>query len=249
MLWLPRKRKIDHPRFGLTGRLRGTLINGETGEVRRYLNHNIIVRDALADVPESFFEARAFYITKMAVGSGITTPTDTDTALTTEVLTKAITEPRDTSNLVGATPYNIVTVQFLPGEATGSLTEAGLKLSNNDLWNHALFGRGVPTAATQADPVVITDADHGLTNADRVRFDGIGGMTALNFTTNGNVYYYVSVLSSSTFSLYHDAALTNTVDGTGFGAFSGGTPTWTLAIDKTAGNTFFASFEIQAQNG
>jgi hypothetical protein len=222
------------------------MINGETGEVRRTLNHNIIMRDALADIPLSMFEARSAYVTKLAVGSGITAPADTDSALTTEVMTKAITEPLDETNLTGATPYVIATVQFLPGQATGNLTEAGLKLSTDVLVNHALFGRGVPTAATQADPVVITDADHGLVNADRVRFDGVGGMTALNFT--GANWYYVSVLSSSTFSLYHDSALTNTVDGTGFGAFSGGTPTWTIVIDKTAGNTFFVSFEIQAQN-
>lgn len=248
MLYIPRKRKIAQPRFprvGLIGRLRGLEINGETGAVRRYLNRNIMTRTFLATIPPSYFAARSFYITELGVGSGITAPADTDVDLTTEVDTKAITEPLDNSNLTGATPYSIVTVQFLPGEATGNLTEAGLFLSNGDLVNHALFGRGVPTAATQADPVVITDADHGLTSGDRIRFDAVSGMTQLNFT--GANWYYISSLSSSTFSLYHDVALSNTVDGTGFSAFSSG-GTWTIVIDKTALNTFFVSFELQAQN-
>jgi hypothetical protein len=253
MIYIPQRRTIAKPRldevqrFGLSGRLRSVLIDHETGRVSRSLNRNIIVRDALADIPPSLFGARAAYVTKMAVGTGITAPTDTDSALTTESLTKTITEPLDEANLTGATPYVIVTVQFLPGEATGALTEAGLKLSTNDLVNHALFGRGVPTAATQTDPVVVTDADHGLENSQRIRFDGIVGMVDLNWTTNGNVYYYVNVLSSSTFELFTDVNLTNSLDGTGFSAFvSGGT--WTLSIDKTVSNTLFASFEIQVQN-
>jgi hypothetical protein len=252
MLYLPRSRKIVEPRYGLQGlglkgRLRAILNNVETGEVRRYLNRNIIVQDGLATIPLSIYQARAAYITQIGVGSGITTPADTDTGLTTEVLVKAITIPIDTANLTGATPYTIATVQFNTGEANGDLAEAAQFDSTDDIFNHALFGRGTVTAATAADPVVITSADHGLSSGDRVRFDSVGGMTQLNWTTNGNVYYYVTVLSSSTFSLYVDAGLSDTLDGSGFSAFTSG-GTWTVVIPKTSVTILQVSFEIEASN-
>jgi hypothetical protein len=171
--------------------------------------------------------------------------TDTDSALTTEVLVKAITDPIDESNLTGATPYAIATVQFNPSEANGNLSEAGLFDSDDALVNHALFGTGSITGATQADPCVITDADHGLSSGDRIRIDGVLGMTQLNFS--GSNYYYVSVLSSSTFSLYSDAGLTDTIDATGFSAYSSA-GTWTISIPKTSSNILQVSFEIQAEN-
>jgi hypothetical protein len=162
---------------------------------------------------------------------------------------KAITEALDNGNLTGSTPYSSITIQFAPSEVVGNLAEAGLFTSTDIMRNHALFGRGTPTDATQAEPVVIEDVDHGLSNENepRVRFDGILGMTQLNFTTNGNTYYYVSVLDADHFALYEDSALSIPLDGTGFSAFSGA-GTWTIVVNKTSSRTFYVTFEIQAQN-
>ncbi len=236
----------DVQRFGVSGRLKAILTNARTGEIlHRSVNHNIITRAMLATIPLSWYQARTYYVTQIGVGTGITTPADTDTTLTTEVLKKAITDPITQTFLTGATPYSIATVHFGVSEANGNLTEAGQFDSNNGLANHALFGTGTITGATQADPVVITDVAHGLTSATRIKILGVLGQTQLNFT--GANWYYVSVLSADTFSLYNDAALTDTLDGSGHSAYSSA-GTWYIDIPKTASTNLDVSFEIQAQN-
>tara|TARA_B110000503_G_scaffold52088_1_gene83845 strand:+ start:1613 stop:8398 length:6786 start_codon:yes stop_codon:yes gene_type:complete len=73
------------------------------------------------------------------------------------------------------------------------------------------------TAATRTNPVVITtDVAHGRTNGDIVTIVAVAGMTQLN----GN-NYYVSVVDSTSFSLYSDAGLTIAVDGTSFNTYTG----------------------------
>ncbi len=79
------------------------------------------------------------------------------------------------------------------------------------------------TAATQADPVVITSASHGFSNGDVVQlsdFTGLGdevGMTDLN----GNRYTVASV-ATNTFEIQSTAATPVDTDGTGFGAYIAG---------------------------
>lgn len=63
------------------------------------------------------------------------------------------------------------------------------------------------TAATQADPVVITAASHGFSNGDKVLIDGIKGMTQLNTNT-----YTVANAAANTFEL-------SGIDGTAFDAY------------------------------
>ena len=76
------------------------------------------------------------------------------------------------------------------------------------------------TAATQANPVVITSASHGFSNGDIFQmseFSGLGdesGMTDLN----GNRYTVASV-TTNTFALQSTAATPVNVNGTGFGAY------------------------------
>lgn len=68
------------------------------------------------------------------------------------------------------------------------------------------------TAATQADPVVITSAGHSLEDGDVIEISGVVGMTELN---GGR--FVVEEVSGTQFSL-------RDVDGTGYGAYvSGGT--------------------------
>jgi hypothetical protein len=74
---------------------------------------------------------------------------------------------------------------------------------------------GTATGATAANPVVITDATHGLTTGDRIRFTGFsGGMTQLN-----NRDFLVEVVDANSFKLKGE-------DGTGHDAYSTG-GTWT----------------------
>lgn len=77
--------------------------------------------------------------------------------------------------------------------------------------------------ASQTDPVVITiDSQENpcLSNGQQVVFDGVGGMTELN----NNIYYVKPIVGTSPpqSELYLDPNLTNSVDGTGFSAYSSG---------------------------
>lgn len=54
---------------------------------------------------------------------------------------------------------------------------------------------GVVTAASNANPVVVTSAAHGLTSGTKVRVQGVGG------NTNANGLFAVTRLSADTFSL------------------------------------------------
>lgn len=255
MLHIPRSRKIVEPslsqiqKFGFKGRLRAITTDVRTGEIRRYLNRNIITQAFLATVPLSFYEAREFFITQIRVGSGITAPSDTDTGLATQVASKAITDPIGTSFLTGATPYSVATVQFNLTEAIGKLAEAGQFDSNNDMANRALFGRGSVEGATQTNPVEIESTEHGLSPGELVRFDGVAGMTELNFVATN--WYYIDVVDADHFELFTDSGLTSGLNGSGFGAFTPGSPdagVWTLIIDKTNTKVLQVSFEMQAQN-
>ena len=74
------------------------------------------------------------------------------------------------------------------------------------------------SSATVANPVVIqTSAAHGFTEGIPVTLSDIAGMTQLN----GNEYF-MDILTSDTFALYTDEALTASLDGTGFSAYTSG---------------------------
>ena len=65
---------------------------------------------------------------------------------------------------------------------------------------------------TKANPGVVTTTDvHGLTDGQAVTITDVVGMTEVN----GN-QYYANVITSNTFALYSDSALTVTVDTTAF---------------------------------
>lgn len=66
------------------------------------------------------------------------------------------------------------------------------------------------TAATQANPVVITSASHGYSNGDRVYITGVSGATQLN-----NREFTVANVATNTFEL-------SGIDGTGFDAYTSG---------------------------
>tara|TARA_R110002020_G_scaffold195098_2_gene396084 strand:- start:2335 stop:4221 length:1887 start_codon:yes stop_codon:yes gene_type:complete len=90
---------------------------------------------------------------------------------------------------------------------------------------------GVISAATQANPVRITTATaHNLTSGDKIIIDNVVGMTELNapagsaYPAAGVLYAKIDATSPETqFTLYTDAAMSTSLDGTGFTAYSGST--------------------------
>ena len=98
------------------------------------------------------------------------------------------------------------------------------------------------TAATQADPGVITSAAHGLSDGDEVYIDSIVGMTELN-----NRNYKIANSTTDTFTLQD--LFGNDVDTTGFTAYtSGGTATeiYETATPYSAADLFDLRFAQSA---
>lgn len=74
------------------------------------------------------------------------------------------------------------------------------------------------TAATKTNPIMITSANHGLYEGERVTIAGVKGMTQLNSNT-----YVATSVTQNTFKLKSNAASPANIDGTvnsGTGAFS-----------------------------
>lgn len=101
------------------------------------------------------------------------------------------------------------------------------------------------SAATQANPVVITtDAAHSFGDGQKVTITDVVGMTELN----GNSYF-VDTLTIDTFALYTDAALTSSVDGTAFTAYtSGGSAAPAPTTDAVTFNSEFPSYYLDYNN-
>ena len=71
------------------------------------------------------------------------------------------------------------------------------------------------TAATKADPGVITAASHGLITNDKVTFASVGGMTELN-----GKYFWVKKINANSFSLMDEQG--NDVDTSGYTTYTSG---------------------------
>jgi len=128
--------------------------------------------------------------------------------------------PGETVNVTGGSSYN-----FKVSTTATDLTDGATKTI---------------TGATQANPVVITSANHGLNNGNKIVISGVVGMTELNGNT-----YYVQNATTNTFSLSSntDPASTTNVDGSGYTAYaSAGTITPKI---PTTGQTGFL-FEVDS---
>ena len=85
-------------------------------------------------------------------------------------------------------------------------------------WGPSGVLTGTITGITQTNPAVVTTTpENFFTNATLVTVSDVGGMTEVN-----GVSYYVKVLTSTTFELYTDSALTLSVDATGYSAYTTG---------------------------
>lgn len=91
-----------------------------------------------------------------------------------------------------------------------TLTETAAGVTNS------YSAAGAITGATAADPVVITDASHGLSNGDTIRITDVGGMIELN-----NNSYRVANVTTNTFELQNPETRTN-IDGSNFTAYTSG---------------------------
>lgn len=100
-------------------------------------------------------------------------------------------------------------------------------IKRNDLSASTISG------GTKADPVVITtSAAHGLSDGQMVNFLDMVGMTDLEGL---NYYAKVTGQSATSYALYQETGLTNTVDGSGFVApATSGTATPAEVADGTA---------------
>lgn len=229
------------------GRVKVVLITvlGELkGRIRRGVSRNLITRTGLAR-DNIRHVAQSSFISQMSVGSSLVAPADTDTTMGALILKKALTETPSGTGNTGSTPFYTYVCQFNPSQGNGDWTECGLHYDDDVLYNHANFGREAISDADQSNPVLVTDADHGLTNGTRIVFTGVGGMTQLNFT--GSNYYYAKSISSSTFELYSDEALTAGINGTGFGAFTSG-GVWLRSYEKTSSDVGIITVEIEGAN-
>jgi len=131
----------------------------------------------------------------------------------------------------GETGDSVVTGARTIGAATVTTT-GGMTASHTDIATTATKTNSI-TGATQANPVVVTMTGHNLRDGDKITIASVVGMTQLNTNT-----YYVKKVDANDVQLYSDSLLRNTVDGTGFTAYtSGGTSTVTTGSGLTCNVT------------
>ena len=76
---------------------------------------------------------------------------------------------------------------------------------------------GTITGATATNPVVVTSNSHGLSNGDKISIQDVAGMVSINGGP-----YWVGNVTTNTFSLYTNEALTNRENGTEFNSYTSG---------------------------
>jgi hypothetical protein len=237
------KGKIEIIRRSETPRGRGWKRDPKTGLwVKQNVTQNMIVLAGLSMAAKSIQYGNADQgktIRYIEVGTGHAPPAKSDTALGTAVERVEI-DSWDNTDIASDPVVMIATRLWLTSEGNGQLMEIGLfqESSGAPMYSRALMGYGAITGATKADPCVITSASHGLTDSDKVRIENVGGMIELN----GNSYY-VDVLTTDTFALYTDEALTTSVDSSAYTTYTSG-GNWDLVIPKTSSETMTTNYTL-----
>jgi len=178
-------------------------------------------------------------IEDIAVGDGLTDPTDSDTILTNELESKAIDSWDD--SLITPDSSGLSTrkaqVTWLSLEANGTLSELGLKFDNADLVTHALFKKLGISNITQANPAVVTTTQsaHGLSTGDEIHIISVVGMTEVNDLT-----FTITVVDADEFSL-------DGIDSTAFGAYISGGDAF-LVITKTVADVVQTNYVLTFLN-
>lgn len=107
----------------------------------------------------------------------------------------------------------VVSTRTKNGEVTFNLVDGGSGFSLNAIVN--VDGAALAISnVSNTDPVVVQTANnHGFESGKSVRIDLVEGAEEVNVP---NYSYYVNVVTSNTFELYHNSILSNTVDGTAY---------------------------------
>lgn len=124
----------------------------------------------------------------------------------------------------GLSTGDFIRIQGVVGEPNAN---GNFKVTVVDTSNFTIQRSFNVEGATNADPIVITAQNHGLSSGDQVTIASVLGNTAANGT------HYVSVSNAKEFALYSDAGLTTGVEGNGTYT-SGGT----VAIDTSTSGTY-----------
>ncbi len=137
----------------LVGRL-SAVLKKEDGSIEKYEQDNLIVAVGVDFVCDCLAKtsSRPAILGYIAVGTGITAVSGTDTTLTTELSRKAATYNHSSS-----TDIFTMASTFNPGEATGTITEAGVfnAVSSGIMFNHVVF-TAIPKGAGDTLDVTFT---------------------------------------------------------------------------------------------
>lgn len=179
----------------------------------------------------------------METGVGSTLPAKTDTALVSATLRVAIAS-WDNTDIASDPVVMIAHYLFDTTESNANLIECGLfqESAGAPMFCRGLYDYGTISAATKADPCVVTSAIHGRSSGDYVLIENVSGMTELN-----NNKYYIDVLTADTFALYSDSGLTTSIDSSAYGVYTEASPdldTWKLVIPKTASKTLTVDYSL-----
>lgn len=174
----------------------------------------------------SYISGSSRTLKEVALGTGYTDPTRTDTALTTQLASKDIESWDDALIAPDSSNYSVryAVNLWLSTEANGVISEVGFKFDNGDLATHALWKKMTISWITNASEGVVTfSAAHGLSTGDEIHILNVGGMTEVNGNT-----YTITVVDADEVSLDGE----NT---TGYGSYSSGTGNGYLVVTKTSG--------------
>lgn len=135
-------------RNGVAGKLQIVLTKG-TGEVITHDVENLVVDTGLNYIVHRMKDATVTPMDHVGVGEGTTTPVGADTVLEQEIGRAAVSSVVVTANKL------VYSVTFVPGIATGAITEAGIF---NDAVSGVMLSRTVfPVINKQiADTMSIT---------------------------------------------------------------------------------------------
>ena len=203
---------------------------------RLITGHNVVIDLAQEELIKIWraIQGSVRQIEDIAVGSGLTDPTDSDTALEAELDSKNIDSWDDAAITPDSTGLSTVKalVTWLSLEANGRLSEIGLKFDDGSLVTHALFKKVAISNVTQANPAVVTTTiNHGLVTGDEVHIDNIVGMTELNDRD-----FIITVVDADEFSLDGE-------DSTAFTAYSSAGDAF-LVVTKTTGQVVQTNYVL-----
>lgn len=214
--------------------------------VRENTNKNMIVLAGLSMMAQSIQYGNAYQgktLRYMGVGTGSTAPAKTQTILIAEVERQEI-DTWNNTDILSDPVVMIASVLWLTTEGNGDLMECALfqEATGTPMYCRGLFGTGLISNITQADPAVVTSSGHGLSDGDKILIENVDGMTEVN----GNKYF-IDKLSDDTFALYTDEGLSVSVNSGAYGAYSEASPgddTWKLVIPKSTSETLTINYSL-----